>query len=97
MAISKRKIDIFIKTTDIPKSADYYGYSWGYNWYDDDDDDCGDYYYGDYEQDITYNYVGYIKDDFFLSKNVYGIIDMESIYSIEKKREIKINKILNND
>lgn len=100
MARKKTKYDLLLKSLDIPKNMYYYEWDWGYY----DEGGWGDYY----EDDFEYYYLedelvepvyivskgrGFISHQ-LKTKLPYKQIDMNSIYSKEKLREIKINKIL---
>ena len=100
MARKKTKYDLLLKSLDIPKNMYYYEWDWGYY----DEGGWDDYY----EDDVEYDYLedGLVEPVYIVSKGrgfishqlktklPYKQIDMNSIYSKEKLREIKINKIL---
>lgn len=101
MAHKKTKYDLLLKSLEIPKDMYYNDWDWGY--YDEGDWDG---YYEDYDVEYDYLEVDSIDSVYIVSRGrgfishqvrnrlPYKQIDMNSIYSKEKRREIKINKIL---
>lgn len=95
MARKKLKYELLLKSLEKPDNLNYWEFDWGY--YGDDDYDN---YYDD--NDVYYEYLDNNDlDILYVSKYrlenrklPYRIVDMNSIYSKEKRREIKINKIL---
>lgn len=102
MARKKTKYDLLLKSLEIPNGTYYWDWDWGY--YDLEDlEDLDDNYYNYY--DVEYEYLDNIESDYVhylgckrggrpQKVSSYRRVDMESIYTKEKKREIKINKIL---
>jgi hypothetical protein len=98
MAIKKTKYDLLLKSLGNPEDI-YHSY-FGYFYYDEYDDSYDDYY-------VEYSYLedDYL-DPFYIISNRRGYykntpsyrkVDMNSIYSKERLREIKINQILGNE
>lgn len=96
--MKKSKWDIIGK--DIDKENIQYYDSWFYYWYDGED--YHDYYYEDYE----YDYIDTIYRDYVSKRGIRvtleriqmgSYIDMMSIYSKSKLRQIKIDYLLGED
>lgn len=108
MALNKNKMDIYIKTTNIPNNVDFWEYDYPY--YGEYYDYTYDYYL--YEDDVEYDYIYDLDNvDNLLNstsilwrKNIcsdnfkrlfnYKIVDMDSIYNLSKIRQNKIDRIL---
>lgn len=102
MAIKKTKYDLLLKS--LGKPEDIYHSDFGWFYYDDYDS----YYdiYDDYCYDVEYSYLedNHIEPFYIISKGrvylrktpSYKKVDMNSIYSKERLREVKINQILGN-
>lgn len=108
MAITKRKIDLFIKSNpivdDYYHQSDYYDY-YGSDYYDDQYRSISSYEDDDYRYVSDYNTISnlllstnllYRKGllDTRFSVSGYKIIDMDSIYDTSKIRDRKIDKVL---
>lgn len=101
MARNKAKYELLLKSMDVVENS-YFQDS--YDYYDYYDGDVYDYYdYVDYKylDNINTDYINYRptkRGYYFISNSkkhcFYKKVDMLSIYSKEKIREIKINKIL---
>lgn len=100
MAQKKTKYDLLLKSLEIPKDMYYNEWDWGYY----DEVDWGD-YYNDYDFEYSYleddstelvymNTRGGFRSISVEKRSPYKKINMDSIYNKEKRREIKINKIL---
>lgn len=109
MIRKKTKYDLLLKSLDIPNNM-YYEWDWRYYDEGGQDDYYYDIYDVDYDiYDVDYDYLeDELTEPFYIvlrrgrgfishqlrTRLPYRQIDMDSIYSKEKLREIKINKIL---
>lgn len=100
MAQKKTKYDLLLKSLEIPKDMYYNEWDWGYydegGWSEYDDSNVEYSYLEDDPTELVYIST---RGRGFRSTSVekrlpYRKIDMDSIYDREKRREIKINKIL---
>lgn len=83
MAKKKAKYELLLKSLGTPRKI--YEQEWCYWWYDDDDYYDDDYYdYYDYE----FKYLDQSRT------SPYKVIDMDSIYTRQRQRQLKIDRIL---
>ena len=106
MAIKKTKYDLLLKSLGKPEDIYHSDFGW---FYYDEYDSYYDSYYDIYDDHYHVEY-SYLEDDhiepfYIISKGrgylrktpSYKKVDMNSIYSKERLREVKINQILGND
>lgn len=86
---------IYCRRTNIHKrlKEEFKNYNDGWWWY------YSDYYNSSWNEEYDEQNYGYVDADVYLNKGKYQPyreLDMDSIYSKEKRRDKKIEKILNN-